>query len=105
VTDEQREEILARIERDRAETQKLFEETRAYVAEAHRSEAERRKLEEESVKLAAEGYKFDFEALKFKRDRALAFWQVIFSLITAIAALIAADAIARLRPLAQLLNL
>jgi hypothetical protein len=41
----------------------------------------------------------------FKRDWALIVWQVIYGFVTAIAALIAADAIGRLRPLAQLLNL
>jgi type IV secretory pathway component VirB8 len=38
---------IARIDRDRAETQKLAEETRKYVAEAHKLDAETRKLNRE----------------------------------------------------------
>ena len=38
---------IARLDRDRAETQKLSEETRKYVAEAHKLDAEARKLDRE----------------------------------------------------------
>ena len=38
---------IARIDRDRAETQKLAEETRKYIAEAHKLDAEARKLDRE----------------------------------------------------------
>jgi hypothetical protein len=38
---------IARIDRDRAETQKLGEEARKYAAEAHKLSAETRKLDRE----------------------------------------------------------
>jgi Skp family chaperone for outer membrane proteins len=43
--------IIARIDRDLAESAKLREETRQFVNEAHRMEAERKKLEAEAAKL------------------------------------------------------
>ena len=43
--------IIARTDRDLAESAKLREETRQFIDEAHRMEAERRKLEGETAKL------------------------------------------------------
>jgi hypothetical protein len=45
---------LARIDRERAETQKLGEETRKYVAEAHKLAEEARKYSAETQKLNRE---------------------------------------------------
>ncbi len=56
---------IARIDRDRAETQKLQAETNKFVAEQQR-------LMAESLKLAAEQSKLQAEARKLERDRWLA---------------------------------
>lgn len=67
-------EQLARIDRNRAETQKLVEETLKFVAESH--------------KLAAERDKLAAEARKLDRDRALAPWQVAVVTLGGLAALV-----------------
>jgi hypothetical protein len=67
-------EQLARIDRARAETEKLSEETRKFVAEAH--------------KLAAERDKLAAEARKLDRDRLLAPWQVAVVTLGGLAALV-----------------
>lgn len=61
---------LARIDRDRAETQKLTEETRKFTAEQH--------------KLTREAEKFRAEEMKLWRDWRLAPWLVVVSLVAAI---------------------
>ena len=68
-------EQLARIDRARAETEKLSEETRKFVIEAH--------------KLAAKRDKLAAEARKLDSDRALAPRQVAVVTFGGIAALIA----------------
>lgn len=50
--------IIARTDRDLAESAKLREETRQFVTEAHRIEAERRKLDAEARKLERERWWF-----------------------------------------------
>jgi hypothetical protein len=67
-------EQIARIDRARAETEKLSEETRKFVAEAH--------------KLAAERDKLAAEARKLNRDRALAPWPVAIVTMGGLAALV-----------------
>jgi Skp family chaperone for outer membrane proteins len=57
--------ILARIDRDLAESAKLREETNKFVAEQHRMTAEAAKFNAERTKLTAEAAKLD-------RDRWLA---------------------------------
>jgi FtsZ-binding cell division protein ZapB len=58
-------EQIARIDRARAETEKLAEETRKYVQEAHKLQAERDKMAVEAMKLSS-------EQRKLERDRWLA---------------------------------
>lgn len=55
--------VLARIDRDLAESAKLREETNKFVSEAHKLEAERRKLD---------------------RDRWLAPWSLVIALVTGV---------------------
>ena len=61
---------LARIDRDRAETQKLSEETRKFLAEQH--------------KLMREGEKLRAEEMKLWRDWRLAPWIVGISLVASV---------------------
>jgi len=66
-------EQIARIDRARAETEKLSEEARKFVAEQHKLMAEREKLASETLKL--------------DRDRVLAPWQIAVVTMGGLAAL------------------
>lgn len=61
---------LARVDRDRAEAQKLTEETRKFVTEQH--------------KLMREAEKYRAEEMKLWRDWRFALWFLAISLISAI---------------------
>jgi hypothetical protein len=56
--------ILARIDRDLAESAKLREESNKFAAEQHKLLAEQQKLYAEQQKLYAEQQKLDLEAAK-----------------------------------------
>jgi hypothetical protein len=66
--------VIARIDRDIAETSKLRSESEKFVAE-------QRKLISELIKLASEQTKLDAEARKLNRDRGLAPWLAVVGLI------------------------
>jgi hypothetical protein len=68
-------DIVARIDRNQAEIQKLSEETRKFVTEQH--------------KLSAEAGKLTAEARKLDRDRGLAPWQVTAIIAGSVGAFIA----------------
>ncbi len=65
-------EQLARIDHSMAETQTFH--------------AENRKLTEQALKLTEEALKFREEALKFRRDRWLAPWLLVVSILSTIGA-------------------
>jgi hypothetical protein len=58
--------------RDQAELQRMFEETKKFVAEAHKLEAEQRKLQAERDLQTAATIKSYAETAKINRDRWLA---------------------------------
>lgn len=76
-------DILARIDRNQAETGKLNEETRKFVEEQH-------KLMAEKLKLAAEQEKLMAEASKLRRDHGLAPISTLVGVATGTAALVVA---------------
>lgn len=76
-------DILARIDRNQAETGKLIQENQKFVAEQH-------KLIEERLKLVAEQEKLSAEANKLKRDHGLAPISALVSIAGASAALVVA---------------
>ena len=65
---------LARIDRERVETQKFVAEQQKLMAEAAKLAAEERKLGGETAKMWAEAFKLDHEANKLQRDRFLSPW-------------------------------
>lgn len=56
------------------------------MAETQKFHAENMKLTEEALKLTEEALKFREEALKFRRDRWLAPWLLVVSILSAIGA-------------------
>jgi hypothetical protein len=73
--------VLARIDRDMAETRKFVAEQGKFVAEQGKFVAEQGKLQAELGKLQAEQVKFYAEQAKLPRDRYLAPWLAIAGLV------------------------